>query len=123
MGISSRPPREFSLTSAGTKRPGQVTTRRKSMSRRVIVLAGKTEPEIRQRGYVYQKGCRKTDPWLPEKRDYCFCRLDFAGIRKAQSLNSTDSCKRREYSTRRRFGNGSPRQRCSARRQNGGSGR
>jgi hypothetical protein len=25
MGISSRPPREFSLTSAGTKRPGQVT--------------------------------------------------------------------------------------------------
>src|SRR5271156_3013591 len=25
MGISSRPPREFSLTSAGTKRPGQVS--------------------------------------------------------------------------------------------------
>jgi hypothetical protein len=24
-GISSRPPREFSLTSAGTKKPGQVT--------------------------------------------------------------------------------------------------
>jgi hypothetical protein len=24
IGISSRPPREFSLTSAGTKRPGQV---------------------------------------------------------------------------------------------------
>src|SRR5271155_665982 len=27
MGISSHPPREFSLTSAGTKSPGQVTTK------------------------------------------------------------------------------------------------
>jgi transposase InsO family protein len=27
-GISSRPPREFSLTSAGTKKPGQVTSSR-----------------------------------------------------------------------------------------------
>jgi hypothetical protein len=28
MGISSHPPREFSLTSAGTKSPGQVTIKR-----------------------------------------------------------------------------------------------
>ena len=42
------------------------------MSRRIIVSAGNTEPEIRQRGYVYQKGCKKIDPWLPEKRAYGF---------------------------------------------------
>src|SRR5690348_3438126 len=43
-------------------------TRRKSMSRRVIVSAGNTEPEIRQRGHVYQKGRRQSDPWVPTLR-------------------------------------------------------
>lgn len=35
------------------------------MSRRIVVSAGTTEPEIRQRGYVYQKGRRQSDPWVP----------------------------------------------------------
>jgi len=56
------------------------------MSRRVIVSAGNTEPEIRQRGYVYQKGCKKTDPWLPEKRAYGFYRLDLPGQTKQKEV-------------------------------------
>jgi integrase len=56
------------------------------MSRRIIVLAGNTEPEIRQRGYVYQKGCKKTDPWLPEKRAYGFYRLDLPGQTKQKEV-------------------------------------
>src|SRR5271169_105817 len=35
-GISSRPPREFSLTSAGTKRPGQVKKASLDMSRGLV---------------------------------------------------------------------------------------
>src|SRR5262250_1215219 len=57
-------------------------TRSKSMSRRVIVSAGTTEPEIRQRGYVYQKGRKKSDPWLPTQRAYGFFRIDVPGQTK-----------------------------------------
>ena len=49
------------------------------MSRRIIVSAGSTEPEIRQRGYVYQKGRKKSDPWLPTQRAYGFFRVDVPG--------------------------------------------
>ena len=57
-------------------------TRRKSMSRRIIVSAGTTEPEIRQRGHVYQKGRKKSDPWLPKQRAYGFFRIDVPGQSK-----------------------------------------
>jgi hypothetical protein len=49
------------------------------MSRRIIVSAGNTEPEIRQRGYVYQKHRKKSDPWDRTKRAYGFYRIDVPG--------------------------------------------
>jgi integrase len=49
------------------------------MSRRIIVHAGTAEPEIRQRGYVYQKGRKQSDPWLPTQRAYGFFRKDVPG--------------------------------------------
>ena len=49
------------------------------MSRRIIVTAGNTEPEIRQRGYVYQKGRKQSDLWLPTQRAYGFFRKDMPG--------------------------------------------
>jgi integrase len=57
-------------------------TRRKSMSRRIIVPAGNTEPEIRQRGYAYQKSRKQSDPWIPTQRAYGFFRLDVPGETK-----------------------------------------
>ena len=51
------------------------------MPRRIVVAAN-TEPEIRQRGYVYQKGRKKSDPWLPKQRAYGFFRVDVAGQAK-----------------------------------------
>ena len=52
------------------------------MSRRIIVSAGNTEPEIRQRGYVYQKGRKKSDPWVSTQRAYGFFRMDVPGQTK-----------------------------------------
>jgi integrase len=52
------------------------------MSRRVIVSAGNTKPEIRQRGYVYQKDRKQSDPWLPTQRAYGFFRMDSPGQTK-----------------------------------------
>ena len=49
------------------------------MSRRIIVSAGNAKPEIRQRGYVYQKGRKQSDPWLPTQRAYGFFRMDVPG--------------------------------------------
>jgi integrase len=49
------------------------------MSRRIIVSESTTEPEIRQRGYVYQKGRKKSEPWLPTQRAYGFFRVDVPG--------------------------------------------
>jgi integrase len=49
------------------------------MSRRIVASAGNTEPEIRQRGYVYQKGRRQSDPWVPTQRAYGFFRVDVPG--------------------------------------------
>jgi integrase len=49
------------------------------MSRRIIVSAGNTEPEIRQRGYVYQKHRKKSDSWDSTKRAYGFYRIDVPG--------------------------------------------
>ncbi len=52
------------------------------MSRRIIVPAGSTEPEIRQRGYVYQKERKQSDPWVPTQRAYGFFRVDVPGETK-----------------------------------------
>ena len=52
------------------------------MSRRIIVTAGSTEPEIRQRGYVYQKERKQSDPWVPTQRAYGFFRKDVPGETK-----------------------------------------
>ncbi len=52
------------------------------MSRRIIVSARNTEPEIRQRGYVYQKGRKKPDAWVPTQRAYGFFRMDVPGQAK-----------------------------------------
>jgi hypothetical protein len=49
------------------------------MSRRIIVSAGNTKPEIRQRGYVYQKHRKKSDLWDRTKRAYGFYRIDVPG--------------------------------------------
>jgi integrase len=56
------------------------------MSRRIVVSAGNTEPEIRQRGYVYQKGRKKTDPWVPTQRAYGFYRVDVPGQSRQQEI-------------------------------------
>jgi integrase len=52
------------------------------MGRRVIVSAGNAKPEIRQRGHVYQKCRRHSDPWLPSQRAYGFFRIDVPGQSK-----------------------------------------
>lgn len=56
------------------------------MLRRIIVSAGNTEPEIRQRGYVYQKGRKKSEPWLPKQRAYGFFRIDVPGQLKQDEV-------------------------------------
>jgi len=56
------------------------------MSRRIIVSSENTEPEIRQRGYVYQKGRKKSDPWIPDKRAYGFYRIDMPGQTKQKEI-------------------------------------
>ena len=61
-------------------------TRRKSMSRRIIISARNTEPEIRQRGYVYQKGRKKSDVWVPTQRAYGFFRMDIPGRTKQAEI-------------------------------------
>ena len=52
------------------------------MSRRIVVSAGNALPEIRQRGHVYQKGRKKSDPWIPTQRGYGFFRVDVPGQAK-----------------------------------------
>jgi hypothetical protein len=56
------------------------------MSRRIIVSARNTEPEIRQRGYVYQKGRKKSDPWLSTQRAYGSFRIDVPGHAKQDEI-------------------------------------
>jgi len=61
-------------------------TRRKSLSRRIIVSAGNAEPEIRQRGYVYQKSRKQSDPWIPTQRAYGYFRVDVPGQTKQREV-------------------------------------
>jgi integrase len=56
------------------------------MSRRVIVSAGNAEPGVRQRGYVYQRGRRQSDPWIPSERAYGYFRVDVPGQTKQKEV-------------------------------------
>src|ERR1700693_458847 len=54
-------------------------TRSKSMSRRSVQDVKTGRPVPRQRGYVYQKGRKKGDPWNPKERAYGRYRTDVPG--------------------------------------------
>jgi integrase len=49
------------------------------LSRRIVQGVGEAEPTIRQRGYVYQKGRKKSDPWSPKELAYGRYRVDVPG--------------------------------------------
>ena len=53
--------------------------RRESLSRRIVQGVGETEPTIRQRGYVHQKGREKSDPWSPKELAYGRYRVGVPG--------------------------------------------
>lgn len=46
------------------------------MSRRIVEDLETGKPAVKQRGYVYQKGKRKTDPWNPTQATYGRYRVD-----------------------------------------------
>jgi integrase len=49
------------------------------MSRRIVQDVETGKPVPRQRGYVYQKGSKKGDPWNPKERAYGRYRIDVPG--------------------------------------------
>ncbi len=49
------------------------------MSRRVIGDVESGKPAIRQRGYVYQKGRKKGEPWNSKELSYGRYRIDIPG--------------------------------------------
>lgn len=49
------------------------------MDRRIVQGVGSAGPVIRQRGYVYQKGRKKSDPWFPVELAYGRYRIDIPG--------------------------------------------
>jgi integrase len=49
------------------------------MSRRILQDVETGKPTLRQRGYVYQKGKKKGDPWSPGERAYGRYRIDVPG--------------------------------------------
>ncbi len=49
------------------------------MSRRILQDVETGKPKPRQRGYVYQKGRRKGEPWNPKERAYGRYRIDVPG--------------------------------------------
>jgi hypothetical protein len=51
-----------------------------------MASAGNTKPDIRQRGYVYQKGRKQTDPCVPTERAYGFYRVDVPGQAKQKQV-------------------------------------
>src|ERR1700688_975454 len=55
--------------------------RSKSMSRRIVEDAETGKPAIKQRGYVYQKGKKKDEPWNPSRAGYGRYRTDLPGER------------------------------------------
>lgn len=55
------------------------------MSRRLVSSPG-AEPEIRQRGSVYQKGRKQSDAWVRTDRAYGFFRVDVPGEPKQKDV-------------------------------------
>ena len=51
------------------------------MSRRIVQDAEAGIPKPRQRGYVYQKGKIKGEPWNSRERSYGRYRIDVPGNR------------------------------------------
>lgn len=49
------------------------------MSRRIVEDAETGKPAIKQRGYVYQKGRKKNEPWNPTQATYGRYRIDVPG--------------------------------------------
>ncbi len=49
------------------------------MSRRIVQDVESSKPAIRQRGYVYQKGRKKGEPWNPKELSYGGYRVDIPG--------------------------------------------
>ena len=56
------------------------------MDRRIVQGVGSAGPVIRQRGYVYQKGRKKSDPWFPTELAYGRYRVDLPGQQNQQEV-------------------------------------
>jgi integrase len=56
------------------------------MSRRIVQGVEKGRPVPRQRGYVYQKGRKKGDPWNPKERAYGRYRIDVPGEHRQKEV-------------------------------------
>ena len=58
------------------------------MSRRIVQGVAEAEPTIRQRGYVYQKGRKKSDPWSPKELAYGRYRVDIPGQQQQKEVRA-----------------------------------
>ena len=56
------------------------------MSRRIVKDVETGKPKLRQRGYVYQKGKPKGDPWNPKERSYGRYRIDVPGEHEQREI-------------------------------------
>ncbi len=56
------------------------------MSRRIVQDVETGKPVPRQRGYVYQKGSKKGDPWNPKERAYGRYRIDVPGEHRLKEV-------------------------------------
>jgi integrase len=56
------------------------------MSRRIVQDLETGKPVPRQRGYVYQKGRKKGDPWNPKERAYGRFRIDVPGEHRLKEV-------------------------------------
>jgi hypothetical protein len=56
------------------------------MSRRIVQDLKTGKPVPRQRGYVYQKGRKKGDPWNPRERAYGRYRIDVPGEHRQKEV-------------------------------------
>src|SRR6267378_4584265 len=61
-------------------------TRSKSMSRRIRKDVKSGKPAIKQRGYVYQKGRKKDEPWSPAQATYGRYRTDLPGEHRQREV-------------------------------------
>jgi integrase len=58
------------------------------MSRRIVEDLETGKPAVKQRGYVYQKGKKKTDPWNPSQASYGRYRIDVPGERGQKEVRA-----------------------------------